>query len=55
MTYDDWKADAPDPGTVEDERCEFCGESFNGRCGCPQAQDAALERSALLDLELVEF
>lgn len=25
-SYDDWKTDAPDPGTVEtDDRCPYCG------------------------------
>jgi hypothetical protein len=52
MTYDQWKSDAPDPGTVEDERCTFCGESYQGRCGCPQAQEATLDRAALLELDV---
>lgn len=44
-------AEAP----VEEERCRYCDELFNGRCGCPQAQEAAIERAALLGLDMVEF
>jgi hypothetical protein len=62
MTYDDWKADAPDPGTVEDARCAICGanddEPCEPDCSCswcqrePRTDDGEqLTRSELDSLE----
>lgn len=32
MNYDDWKANAPDPGSVDDERCKICGANEDEPC-----------------------
>jgi len=48
VTYDAWRTDAPDPGTVED-RCDQCGidlfpeEREDGRCGRCTADAYALQ------------
>lgn len=50
MSYDAWKTNAPDPGSVEDEPCASCGadpdEPCNWNCDCQHCLNVAERRWA---------
>lgn len=65
MSYDAWKTNAPDPGTVEepderhdcDETCSGCPQCYirTGATVCDRLCEHADEaRARLLDLEMVD-